>query len=51
MRDSLLLMQVTDGVDDLNGPELDGTLAHAAHARLYIVKLGALKEWHDEVEA
>ena len=51
VRDALLLVQVTDGVDELNGPELDGTLVNAAHALIYFVELGALKEWHDEVEA
>jgi hypothetical protein len=51
VRDSLLLVQVSDGEDDLNGPELDGTLANAAHALKHVVELGALEEWHDEVEA
>ena len=51
VRDALLLVQVTDGVDDLNGPELDGTLFNAAHALIYFVELGTLKEWHDEVKA
>ena len=53
MRDALLLVQVTDGEYDLNGPELDGTLAKTLidGALFYLEELGALKKWHDEVDA